>query len=136
MSETIASSEAGRFARFLAAGGLAAGLNFGSRIVFSIWLPYAASVTLAFLVGLVSGFVLMRRYVFAAASLGLRRQVVRYVAVNAVAFVQTLGISVLLVQWFGGRHGVDGGVEAFAHAVGLVVPVITSYVGHRWATFR
>jgi len=133
---SVAGAEAGRFARFLAAGGIAAGLNFGARFLFSVWLPYPAAVSLAFVVGLVSGFLLMRRYVFAGASLGLAPQVLRYLGVNAIAFVQTLGISVLLVRWFGDGAGGDAGLEALAHAVGLVVPVITSYAGHRLATFR
>jgi putative flippase GtrA len=133
---TVAGTEGGRFARFLAAGGIAAGLNFGTRFVFSVWLPYPAAVTFAFLVGLVSGFVLMRRYVFTGSSLRLGSQVTRYLGVNAVAFVQTLCVSMLLVRWLGDGQGADPRVEAGAHAVGVVVPVLTSYVGHRLATFR
>jgi putative flippase GtrA len=129
-------AEALRFARFLAAGGAAAGLNFGSRFLFSAWLPYPAAVTLAYVVGLVTAFLLMRRYVFTGSSLGVSAQVLRFLGVNAIAFLQTLGISVLLVRWLGNGTEADAQVEAMAHAVGLVVPAITSYVGHRLATFR
>jgi putative flippase GtrA len=136
VSGSVAGAEAGRFARFLAAGGVAAGLNFGARFLFSMWLPYPAAVALAYCVGMASAFLLMRRYVFEDSTLGIAPQVLRFLGVNALAFLQTLGISVVLVRWFGDGSGADADIEAIAHAVGLVVPAITSYVGHRLATFR
>ena len=54
--------ELGRFGKFLLAGGVAAAANYGSRFLFSVWLPFAAAVTLAFFVGLVTGSSSFRRF--------------------------------------------------------------------------
>ena len=42
---------------YLASGGLAAVANFGSRFVFSRWLPYEAAVIGAYGVGMVTAFI-------------------------------------------------------------------------------
>jgi putative flippase GtrA len=45
-------------------------------------------------------------------------------------------VSLLLARWLLPAAGVEQHVEAIAHAFGVAVPVITSYFGHRLATFR
>jgi len=54
-----------QFALFLASGGVAAAMNWGSRFVFSRWMSFELAVVFAFCVGLATGFVLMRAFVFA-----------------------------------------------------------------------
>ena len=124
--------------RYLLSGGLAALANYGSRFVFSLWLPFEMSVTLAFFVGLAAGFTLMRVYAFAAtaSTRSLPSQAAWYVVVNMLALVQTLLISSLLLRWALPMLGVQRFAEATAHAVGVAVPVITSYFGHKRLTFR
>lgn len=125
-----------RFLGFLAAGGLAAGANYGSRFLFSTWFPFEVAVALAFVVGLVTGFVLMRNFVFEGAGKPLRPQAIRYLGVNAVALAFTLLISSLMARSILPALGIQDHVEAIAHAFGVAVPVVTSYFGHRMSTFR
>ncbi len=125
-----------QFGRFLIAGGVAAAANYGSRFLFSVWFTFEIAVIMAFLVGLTVGFVLMRGYVFRATGRPLMPQVWRYSAVNLLALLQTLIISVLLARWVLPSIGVEALAEQIAHAFGVAVPVITSYFGHRLATFR
>ena len=129
-------TEGGRFARFLLAGGLAALANYCSRFLFSIWFAYEVAICLAFVVGLTTGFLLMRRFVFGAHGKPLTPQIVKYVAVNGLALLQTLVISLLLAWWLLPSIGIDRQAEAIAHAVGVAVPVVTSYFGHKLATFK
>jgi putative flippase GtrA len=129
-------ADGARFARFLIAGGLAALANYGSRFLFSLWFDYEVAICLAFVVGLGTGFLLMRRYVFMAHGKPLRPQVIKYVAVNGLALLQTLAISLLFAWWLFPLIGVERHAEAIAHAVGVAVPVVTSYFGHRLATFK
>ena len=124
-----------QFLRFLLAGGLAAAANYGSRFAFSHWLPYPAAVACAYAVGMVVAFALMRRYVFAGGGQPLAPQVAKFIAVNAFALLQTLAVSLLLAQWLRGLVGAQQG-EALAHLAGVAVPVFTSFLGHRHATFR
>ena len=126
--------ELGRFGKFLLAGGVAAAVNYGSRFLFSVWLPFAAAVTLAFFVGLVTGFVLMRHFVFDAAGASAGGQAVRYVAINLIALLLTVGISVLGADLLA-AYMTRSVAQAIAHGVGVAFPVITSYAGHRLVTF-
>lgn len=125
-----------RFTRFLAAGGLAALINFGSRFVFSLWFPFEVAVVLAFICGLVSGFLLIRFVVFSGTEVSLASSAWRYVAINALALAQTWLISVLLAEYVLPGLGMEQGREALAHAVGIAVPVVTSYIGHKRLTFK
>jgi putative flippase GtrA len=131
-----APSEAGRFGLFLVAGGIAAAANYGSRFAFSAWFSYPTAIVLAYLVGMIVAFALMRRYVFDGVAKALAPQVLKFTLVNALAVVQTLVVSLLLARWALPALGIESHVEAIAHAFGVAVPIVTSYFGHKHATFR
>lgn len=125
-----------QFLRFLVAGGIAAGANFGSRFVFSIFFDYGIAVVLAYLIGMLVAFLLMRGHVFNASRGSLAPQVAKFAAVNLLAVLQTLAISLLLARWLLPSMGFVDHAEALAHLVGVLVPVVTSYFGHKLLTFR
>jgi putative flippase GtrA len=125
-----------QFLRFVLAGGIAAAANYGSRFGFSLWLPYPVAITMAYLVGMAVAFALMRQYVFQGQGQPLLPQVVKFGLVNVMALLQTLVVSLALARWVLPALGMTRGVEAIAHLVGVVVPVFTSFVGHRHGTFR
>ncbi len=74
--------------------------------------------------------------VFRGSSNRLHQQIAWFVTVNALALLQTLVVSLLLADillpWF----GVTWHVAEIAHAAGIVVPIFTSYMGHKKWTFR
>jgi putative flippase GtrA len=125
-----------QFMKFLVAGGLAAAVNVGSRILLSHWLPYVPAILVAFCLGLVTAFALNKVFVFNQASNRLHHQVFWFVAINLAAVVQTLLISLLVARWLLPLLRVDFHNETIGHAVGVVVPVITSYIGHKRLSFR
>ena len=125
-----------QFIKFLLCGGLAAGLNWASRFLFSLWMPFEYAVVAAFFVGLSSGYILMRLYVFEKKQASVVLQVSKYVAINMLALAQTLGISVLLLHWVLPGIGVVNHADAVAHLVGVLMPVVTSYFGHKRWSFR
>ncbi len=125
-----------KFVRFLLAGGIAAGANYGSRFLFSCWLGYEQAIVLAYLVGMLVAFMLMRGHVFAVMGKALTPQIAKFVGVNLLAVTQTLIISVLLARWVLPGWGVVDHAEAWAHLSGVLVPVVTSYFGHKFFTFR
>jgi putative flippase GtrA len=125
-----------QFIKFLVAGGAAAIANFGSRIVLSYWLPYVPSIIIAFCIGLVLAFVLNRAFVFVDASNTLRNQAWWFTLVNLAALIQTLVISVALGKYALPALGIDTYAETIAHGIGVLVPVVTSYLGHKRLTFR
>ncbi len=124
------------FLRFMIAGGIAACANFGSRFVFSIYLSYGEAVCLAYLIGMLFAFLLMRRHVFNASRGLLAPQVAKFIGVNALAVLQTLSISLGLARWALPKVGLADHAEALGHLVGVLAPVVTSYFGHKFVTFR
>ena len=125
-----------QFMLFLITGGTAAAVNFCSRIVYNLWLGYSAAIFLAYLTGMVTAFVLARMFVFTESRQGVRRSAVLFTLVNVVAVAQTWVISVVLAYYFLPAMGVVIFVPEIAHAVGVVFPVFTSYLGHKYWSFR
>ncbi len=123
-----------QFLAFLVTGGLAALVNFGSRVVLSQWLALSMAVLLAYLAGMVTAFVLARVFVFPGSRQSVRRSAVFFVLVNLVAVLQTWGITLLLAYYVLPQLGVRTGVNEISHAIGIIVPVFASYIGHkRWS---
>ena len=130
-------NSARQFAIFVFCGGLAACANLGSRWLFSHWLPYATAIVLAYLVGMLTGYLLFKFFVFASAhSHRVLRETLWYALVNALALAQTLLISLLLARWLFPKMGMSFHAEDIAHLFGVAVPVFTSYLGHKYLTFK
>lgn len=132
----IPANTKGQFTRYLLAGGVAAAANIGSRFLFSLWLPFEAAVCAAFTIGLVTGFLLMRQFAFGARGGSIAVQAGKYLAVNALALIQTLVVSSLLARWAMPAVDLQPHAEPVAHAVGVAVPVFTSFLAHRAFTFK
>lgn len=125
-----------QFLAFLITGGLAAAVNFGSRIVYNQWVGFSSAVVLAYLTGMITAFVLARLFVFTDSEQSMQRSALWFVLVNLIAVVQTWAISMLLAYYVLPKLGVTRFVAEIAHAVGVVVPVFTSYLGHKHWSFK
>nr|NDG08859.1 GtrA family protein [Oxalobacteraceae bacterium] len=124
-----------QFLGFLLTGGLAALVNFGSRILYNQWVDFSSAVVLAYLTGMVTAFILARSFVFTQSSQSVQRSAIFFVMVNGVAVLQTWAISMALYYLLP-MAGVTRWVPEIAHAVGVVVPVFTSYLGHKRFSFK
>jgi putative flippase GtrA len=125
-----------RFVRFLAAGGTAALVNIGARIALDEVMPYVPAIVLAYGLGMATAFALNRRFVFEPSANPLGAQVGWFVAINLAAVAQTLLVSLLLARVAFPWLGMDHHPETVAHVIGVLVPVVTSYLGHARLTFR
>jgi putative flippase GtrA len=125
-----------QFINFLVTGGVAAGVNFGSRFFFSIFFSYIVAVIFAYLLGMLVAFILMRKHVFNQSQGPLKSQAIKFLMVNLFAVLQTLVMSILLARWVLPSFGIEKQAEAFGHLVGVLVPVATSFIGHKRFTFK
>ena len=125
-----------QFAAFLVTGGIAALVNFGSRILFGQWMSYSASIILAYLCGMTTAFLLARAFVFTDSQRSTTHSALWFAAVNVLAVFQTWAISLLLARYVLPWAGVTTHAETIAHAVGIMVPVVSSYYGHKHFSFR
>ena len=124
-----------QFIAFLLAGGTAALANIGSRALFSLFVPYVPAIVFAYCVGMLTAFVLNRMFVFRNVVRPLHHQAMWFVLINLAAVLQTLFISLLLRDWVFPHTGMRFHPETVAHMVGVVVPVFSSYLGHKHLTF-
>ncbi len=124
-----------QFVIFLVTGGLAACVNFGSRILYNRWLDFSTSVVLAYLTGMVTAFLLARAFVFRDGSQSVQKSAAIFALVNVVAVLQTWAISMALYYLLP-LAGLTRHVPELAHAVGIMVPVFTSYIGHKKYSFK
>lgn len=125
-----------QFLLFLLTGGTAAAVNFGSRIMYSFWLDFSVAIILAYVTGMVTAFLLTKLFVFKASQQALHRSAMYFILVNIVAIFQTWLISMGLVYYILPAMGVTTFLQEIAHAVGVAVPVFTSYIGHKRWSFR
>jgi putative flippase GtrA len=125
-----------RFVRFLVAGGIAALANVVSRWLFNFVVPYVPAIVLAYLVGMVTAFALNRLFVFQQSVNRLHHQMFWFTLVNLFAIAQTIVVSLLLAEYLFPRMGMTWHAETVAHVVGVLVPVATSFLGHKHLTFR
>jgi putative flippase GtrA len=124
------------FSRFLLTGGIAAIVNFLSRILFNSWVDFSVSVYLAYISGMVTAFFLKKQFVFAKGRQPLSHSVGFFILVNLVAFLQTLLVTMAFLHYVLPYFGIVKMTHEISHAVGILAPVITSYIGHKRWSFR
>lgn len=124
------------FIRFVFTGGLAAGINIGARVLLSLIMPFEVAVVIAYLCGMVTAYILARKFVFEQSGQSVRSEFLRFTTVNGVSLVQVWLISVGLANWLFPPIGFTWHAEFVAHTIGVISPVLTSYFLHKAFTFR
>lgn len=136
VSSLVSSFTSRQFLVFLLTGGCAAAVNFGARILFNRAMPFSSAVICAYLAGMVTAFVLARLFVFRDSGQAVHRAAGYFVLVNLVAIAQTWAVSMLLLHRVLPWLGIAAHAREIAHGIGVVVPVFTSYLGHKHVSFR
>ncbi|MDR2437059.1 MAG: GtrA family protein [Endomicrobium sp.] len=125
------------FILFILSGFLAAMVNIVSRWILFHYLPYVLSITIAYILGMLTAFILFKIFVFDAKQSGrtLRESLI-FVIVNLLALAQTIVISVLLVDYLFPYINFTFYPYDVAHIIGTGIPVITSFFLHKYWTFK
>ncbi|PCH81218.1 MAG: hypothetical protein COB90_05420 [Hyphomicrobiales bacterium] len=124
------------FFRFLLTGSVAAIVNLGSRWIFSFLMPFEAAVILAYLVGMVAAFLLFQKIIFKAGSGDVKKQIRRFLLVHVVGITQVYFISWGLADFGFPAIGWTWHAEDLAHFIGVATPAFSSYIGHKYYTFK
>jgi putative flippase GtrA len=85
---------------------------------------------------MVTAFLLAKLFVFKESQQSIHHSIMFFVLVNLVAILQTWLISIGLAYYLLPKLGVVFFVREIAHAVGVAMPVFTSYIGHKRWSFR
>jgi len=121
--------------RFLIAGSAAAIVNWLVRFPLEWIMPFAATLVVAMAIGLVSGFLLYKAWVFPPTDRPLLLQIRDFLLVNVVGQLVMLTVAILLREVLvavGVGTVIAGGL---AHLSGIGVGAAANYVGHRFFTF-
>lgn len=124
------------FSSFLVVGGLAAVVNWFSRIAISAQgVSFEIAIVIAYLLGMITAYLLSRMFVFEKSGRSLSSEIWRFMLVNLFALVVVWIVSVGLESWLLPAIGWTLRPAEVAHGVGVLSPAFTSYLGHRYFTF-
>jgi putative flippase GtrA len=125
----------GEFLRFLLTGGFAAATNLAARGLLNLLISFEVAVVLAYLIGMVTAYILARIFVFKSSGRSVASEFKRFAVVNFFALALVWSISVLLARVVFPFAGFTWHAEDVAHLAGVLAPAIVSYFGHRAYTF-
>lgn len=125
-----------QFFSFLITGGIAATVNFLSRILYNQYVSFSTAVIYAYLTGMITAFILAKIFVFKTSSQSLKRSAILFSLVNVLAITQTWLISMGLNYYILPVLGFEKYVPEIASAIGIAFPVFTSYLGHKRWSFK
>jgi putative flippase GtrA len=123
------------FVRFLLTGGFAAGVNVLSRFLFSMAMDFRWAVIVAYLCGMATAWILSRLFVFGASGRSRWAEFARFGVVNIFAAAQVWLVSVGLAEYAFPAVDFTWRPHDVAHLIGVVIPVFTSYLGHKHFSF-
>lgn len=125
-----------QFISFLIVGGIAATVNFLSRIFYDQYCSFSSSVIFAYLTGMVTAFFLAKIFVFKSSTQTIKQSAIIFALVNVFAAAQTWVISMILNFYILPALGFEKYVAEIASAVGIAFPIFTSYLGHKRWSFK
>lgn len=128
-------SEGFRFLGFVIAAGSSLPFNLGSRVLFSTVFSFEVAIILSQVVGMLVAFVLVRTFVFESSQRPAAAELARFSVVNLVSLAQVWLVSTGLLRVVYPLIDWTFYPEFMAHAVGLSVSAVTSFVGHKYFSF-
>lgn len=124
-----------RFLVFLLVGGFSALINVAARLLLSQVMSFEAAIFVAYVVAMLTAYVLSRIFVFEASGRSVGEELTKFAIVNVVAIVQVWLVTVTLNYHVLPFLGWPYDRELTAHLIGVASPVFTSYLGHKYFSF-
>lgn len=125
-----------QFGLFLVAGGLAAVIHWGSRIVLNEFMDFRIALVIAYAIGIASAFWLNKWFVFPESGRELTSEIRYFVFFNVAAFPLVWGASVFLAEHVMPRSGFTWHPREVAHAIAIALPLVVNFFLHKFVTFR
>ncbi len=125
-----------QFVLFVFVSGMAAVVNFTSRILLDYKFSYTTSIVGAFVCGLTTAFILNKILTFKDSKGNIFKSFILFFLVNLLALVIIITVSISLNDYILPFIGWDWYRAEVAHFIGIASPVFTSYYLHKRFTFR
>nr|VFJ67898.1 MAG: Putative flippase GtrA (transmembrane translocase of bactoprenol-linked glucose) [Candidatus Kentron sp. FW] len=124
-----------QFLEFVAVGGLAASLNWVSRIILGNWMPFSAAVIFAYAIGMIVAFMLNSLFVFPTSRKPKNRQARDFIIVNLVFLPVVWVVSTILEPVFRSFWMVSYS-QAMAHGIAIAVPPFLTFLFYKFFAFE
>lgn len=124
------------FVTFVCASGLAALVNLLCGVLFRQFVSYELSIVLAYPCGIVTAYLLNRLFVFGRGEHSQPVEVVYFVLINVFSIMLTYVVSVSMYQYILPALSMNWYRAEIAHFFGVASPALTSFIGHKYLTFR
>tara|TARA_A100000164_G_C21771577_1_gene706535 strand:- start:222 stop:623 length:402 start_codon:yes stop_codon:yes gene_type:complete len=125
-----------QFLIFVLTGGIAALSNILSRLGLSKILQFELAIIIAYLIGMFIAYILAKKFVFFNSKKSIKSSLVGFTLINLLAIMQTwlvsIGIKAFLINFVESIFI----TELVAHTSGVIVPVFTSFFGHKYISFN
>lgn len=125
-----------QFFHFLVAGGIAACVNFGVGFLLSGLLPLYGDIVVGYLAGMLTAFFLFEQKVFSEHGESRAKSVNIFILVNILGLLQTWIVFALLKDYLFPRMDYDFYGAETARAIAIIVPMFSSFLGHKFFTFK
>jgi putative flippase GtrA len=124
-----------QFVKFVIAGGFAACVNIACRYVLDIFISYDLAIVIAYLIAMFLAYGLSRAFVFEKTGAKIGMETLKFVMVNAVSIVLVWLTSIAFARHIFPAIGFTWHSDDIAHMIGVMVPAVSSYLGHKYFTF-
>ena len=125
-----------QFFLFVCTGGVAALVNIFSRVLLSSYFEFGTAIVIAYIFGLLTAFFLAKIYVFKSKRIRLTKSFPLFLLVNIFAIFQTWIVAMFLRNFFLSFLNIPSTRELIAHIIGVLIPVFSSYFGHKYLSFN
>ena len=132
-------TQTAQFPLFLVANSLAAATNISIKIASSFLVPDQLSVGAGFVAGLLTSYLLCRKYVFRVRSKIKPAEVAKFLSVNLIGLAVTYGTYKLVLSFL---HNLlhanlsSTPIQALAYTAGVGAPMFFSFMAQKSFTFR
>ena len=119
---------------FIVCGGIAASINFFSRILLSFYLNLTLSVFFAYILGMLAAYFLFKKFVFLNNKKSKKSSPLIFIVVNCIAVLQIYLMTVLInyvAQSYTGYSNVT-----IAHGIAILTSVFLSFYLHKNYTYK
>lgn len=126
------------FVIFILTGGLAASANFLSRIALSSYLgmDFYLAVIIAYIIGMVIAYILFKIVVFKKNDneISLKKSIMFFCIVNLIGILLTFCLSNFLYYVL--LKNLHFFRAEISHGIGIMLPAVSSYIGHKYFSFK
>lgn len=129
--------ELAKIFRFLICGTAAAAVNWFAGLYLVTFMPFSTAILLAYAIGMATGFILYRIYVFKSREGPVVIQVLIFLGVNLVAAAQVWAVTLFLAYTIFPPLGLSAEIgNPLAHLIAIAIGAVLNYIGHSTLTFR